>query len=185
MQVPAAYRPGLERARKLNSELADRYVQHAGMGDPLADAAVASLAGYGDGAIHRLLDAGMEQDEARFAEAPDALREFFERTSAPPPWLDRGALNAGCGAFQADPDLFILGLLAGGLVRGFSTLISLSFFTTGRLIDHAVRRLKHNIPATGRGHLSGRPRAAGGRLEVHRADPLRARAGATADSRIG
>lgn len=129
----------------MNPELAYRYVRHATRSDPLADAAVASLAGYGDAAIHRLLDAGMEQDEARLAAAPDALKEFFERTSAPPPWLDRTAMNAGCAAFQADPDLFILGLLAGGLVRGFSTLISLSFFTTGRLIDHAVRRLKHNI----------------------------------------
>ncbi|MDE2882645.1 MAG: oxygenase MpaB family protein [Acidobacteriota bacterium] len=145
MLVPTAYRPGLERAARMNPKLAHRYVRHATMGDPLADAAVASLAGYRDAAIHRLLDAGMEQDEARLAEAPAALREFFERTSAPPLWLDRRALNAGCGAFQADPDLFILGLLAGGLVRGFSTLISLSFFTTGRLIDHAVRRLKHNI----------------------------------------
>ena len=97
-------------------------------------------------AVRRCGDPGCgcrNQDEARFAEAPDALREFFDLRR--PLRGSIGALNAGCAAFQADPDLFILGLLAGGLVRGFSTLISLSFFTTGRLIDHAVRRLKHNI----------------------------------------
>ena len=45
-QPPAAYIEGYEKARALNPDLADAYVEHTLVGDPLADAAMESLAEF-------------------------------------------------------------------------------------------------------------------------------------------
>ena len=145
VEPPTAYRPGYERARRLNPELAARYIEHTRKGDALADAAVESMTGMRQERIHRLITAGMEEDEEGFAKAPVELRKLIEYSARVPDWFDSRAVFPGCRAFHADSDLYVQALVGASIVRGFATLISKSFFTTGRLTDHGVRRLRQNI----------------------------------------
>ena len=145
VKIPTAYRPGYQKARRSDPELADRYIEHTTKGDPLADAAVESMRGIRQERIHRLITAGMEEDEAGFRSAPAELRELIAHSSAPPDWFDSRAVYPGCRAFHADSDLYVQALVGSSIVRGFTTLISRSFFETGRLTDHGVRRLRQNI----------------------------------------
>lgn len=144
MRVPAAYAPGYGEAHALNSRLADNYVRHAFVDDPLADAAVEALAPFGQEEAHRLIAAGMEQRDDALSAAPPELQEFFAQVSAPPPWLDLSSLTPGMRAYHQHSDLFIAVHVTGVLVSGFSTLISKSFFRTGRLTEYGVRRLQQN-----------------------------------------
>ena len=143
--IPSAYRNGYERTRGSNPDLAAAYVEHAALGDPLADAAVESLSRFRPLQVHRFIQAGMERDAETLSNAPRALRDFFERLSEPPAWFDPTALRAGCRAYHANSDIFLAAHVAGVLVLGFSTLISKSFFATGRLTDFGVKRLRRNI----------------------------------------
>ena len=144
-EIPGAYRPGYERARQTDPELAARYIEHTTRGDPLADAAVAAMSEIPQEWIHRLITAGMDEDEAGFRRAPAELRELIAYSAAPPDWFDSRAVYPGCRAFHADSDLYVQALVGSSIVRGFTTLISKSFFETGRLTDHGVRRLRQNI----------------------------------------
>ena len=145
LEVPTAYRPGYEKARRSDPELADRYCEHTMIGDPLAEAAVAAMAGMPQEKIHRLITAGMDEDAAGFRDAPADLRRLLEASAEVPDWFDSRAVYPGCRAFHADSDLYVEALVGSSIVRGFTTLISKSFFTTGRLTDHGVRRLRQNI----------------------------------------
>ena len=143
--VPTAYRNGFEMARWTDPELSHRYIEHTVKGDPLADAAVESMAGMPQKGIHELITAGMDGDEAGFRGAPAELRELIEFSCIQPDWFDSRAVYPGCRAFHADSDLYVQALVGSSIVWGFTTLISKSFFMTGRLTDHGVRRLRQNI----------------------------------------
>ena len=145
LEVPTAYRPGYEKARRSDPELADRYCEHTMIGDPLAEAAVGAMAGMPQERIHRLITAGMDEDAAGFRDAPADLRRLLEASAEVPDWFDSRAVYPGCRAFHTDSDLYVEALVGSSIVRGFTTLISKSFFTTGRLTDHGVRRLRQNI----------------------------------------
>ena len=142
--VPAAYRDGYPPGRDANPALSDLYIRHTLAGDPLADAAVAALADLDQRTAHRLIDAGMERRDDEFAAAPPAVRHFFAALSTPPDWYVPTALLPGMRAYHQNSDLFIAAHVAGVLVSGFSTLISKSFFRTGRLSDYGIRRLQQN-----------------------------------------
>ena len=144
-EVPAAYRPGHAQARRSDPELADRYGAHTMRGDPDADAAVAAMAGMPQERIHQLITAGMDEDAAGFRDAPAELRRLIEVSGETPDWFDSRAVYPGCRAFHTDSDLYVQALVGSSIVRGFTTLISKSFFATGRLTDHGVRRLRQNI----------------------------------------
>ena len=94
--------------------------------------------------VHRLIHAGMEQQEDVLREAPPILSDFFERISVPPPWFDPTKLRPGMLACHRDSDLFIAAHVAGVLVEGFATTISKPFFMTGRLTDYGIRRLQQS-----------------------------------------
>ena len=145
IQIPTAYLPGYEQARVANFELATRYIEHTTKGDPLADAAVESMRGMPQIRIHQLITAGMDEDEAGFRDAPAELKELIAFSAAPPDWFDSRAVYPGCRAFHTDSDLYVQALVGSSIVWGFTTLISKSFFMTGRLTDHGVRRLRQNI----------------------------------------
>ncbi len=87
----------------------------------------------------------MDEDAAGFRDAPAELRRLLEASAEVPDWFDSRAVYPGCRAFHADSDLYVEALVGSSIVRGFTTLISKSFFTTGRLTDHGVRRLRQNI----------------------------------------
>ena len=144
MQIPAAYREGYARVRPEQRALADRYIKHTHLGDPPADALVAALAPYGQEQAHRFIQAGMQQDAAALRQAPAAVREFFDTISVPPPWFDPQYVIPGARAYLLNWDLFIGAHVLSVLVEGFASLISKSFFMTGRLTDYGVRRLQQN-----------------------------------------
>ena len=144
MRIPAAYKPGYDKARVLNRRLADDYIRHTFVDDPLADAAVGALAPLDSQEAQRMIAAGMEQRDDVLSTAPRAVQEFFDGVSAPPPWLDLRSLVPGMRAYHQHSDLFIAVHVTGVLVSGFSTLISKSFFRTGRLTEYGVRRLQQN-----------------------------------------
>ena len=114
------------------------------IGDPAADAAVASLAPFDSEKRHLLIQAGIEQRTDELRKAPAALRDFFEEIEAPPAWLDPEAFQPAIRAYHQNSDLLIGAHVLGVIVEGFSTLISKSFFMTGRLTDNGVRRLQQN-----------------------------------------
>ena len=144
MKIPPAYRSGYEKARALNPGLAAKYVEHTVVGDPQADAVVDALASFDQREAHRFIQAGMEQDSKALADAPLALREFFERIETPPPWFDPDSVHAGCRAFHEYSDLFIPAFFVVTL-QNAATLISKAFYMTGRVkTTHGLRRIRQN-----------------------------------------
>ena len=87
----------------------------------------------------------MDEDEEALRAAPKAVREFFEKVGTPPAWFDPNSVYPGCRGFHAYSDLFLTAFVTDIITRGFTTLISQSFFITGRLTDRGVRRLRQNI----------------------------------------
>ena len=144
MNIPSAYQSGYEKARALNPELAAKYVEYTAIGDPEADAVIDALASIDQEEVHRFIQAGMEQDPKTLAEAPSALREFFEQIEIPPPWFDPASVRAGCRAFHEYSDLFIPAFFVVTL-QNAATLISKAFYLTGRVTtEHGLRRIRQN-----------------------------------------
>ena len=72
MQIPTEYRPGYEKARQVNEELADRYVVHTMIGDPVMDNLLDELDGLDQVMVERMIRAGMDQNH-------DALKKALKR----------------------------------------------------------------------------------------------------------
>ena len=140
--VPSAYVEGHARAAAIDKRRADIYIRHTRIGDPLADAAVKDLALLSRAEASRLIKAGMERDEDVFRDAPKSLRDVFSEPE--PPWLDHDVFGPGARAFLSNVVNVFAAFVAGTLIDGFSTLISESFFQTGRVFDKGVRRLQQN-----------------------------------------
>jgi len=145
MTMPTDYTEGYERARAIDADMAENYVAHTTIGDPVMDALVEELAPLPQDQVHRFILAGMEQDRDGLQKAPRLLRDFFVDAVQPDPdWLDRDAFGPGIRAFQRNSTLVLSAFVTGVLIDGFSTLISKSFVQTGRIFDNGVWRLKQN-----------------------------------------
>ncbi len=146
MKIPTDYgNPGYTRARALSPEMAENYLAHTMIGDPLADAAVEALSKLKRSESNHLISAYMSVPDGN--DPPDAPKEvhaLFEEVLTPPDWLDLPALTAGIHMFHRNRKMVVAGMLAGVLIEGFSTNISESFFITGKLRDQGVRRLQQN-----------------------------------------
>ena len=144
LQVPSIYSEGYDKARRSDPELATKYMEYVTVADPVADAAVAALASFDQAKVHRLIQAGMDADEAAFREAPQALQDFFDEIGTPPAWFDPEATYAGCRAFHEYSDLFIPAFFVVTL-QNAATLISKAFHLTGRVTtEHGLRRIRQN-----------------------------------------
>ncbi len=143
MQVPSEYAEGYEQARLLDPDLAEAYIQHTLVGDPLGDAAMNALAELGPAESHRLINAGMERDGPSLQHAPTALREFFGTLDNPPQFYDPKKALPGMRAFHKHSEMFFVGLVLAGALTGFTTGVSKSFSLTGRLAGN-VRRVMQN-----------------------------------------
>ena len=141
-RIPTAYTEGYAKARLYDAALADNYLRHTSIGDSALDPVMEELSAMSPGELHRFVGAGIEQREEVFRDAPRSLRDFFE-TLEDPPWLDREAFRAGVRAFHANVDLMLVAFVTGVLVEGFATLISKSFYITGR-VGSTKRRLQQN-----------------------------------------
>ncbi len=146
MEKPTAYdSPGYMRARAIEPKMADNYVAHTLVGDPLADAAGEALSSIKQSEAARIIAAFMDSaDGENLPDAPPEVEALFDHASALPDWLELSALAPGVRMFHRNLRMVLGGMIAGTLVEGFATNISKSFFITGRLRDQGVRRLQQN-----------------------------------------
>ena len=142
LQPPTAYIEGYAKGRLHDEALADNYIRHTTIGDPALDPVLEELSSMNPGHLHRFVGAGIEQHDEVLREAPKSLRDFFENLEDPP-WLDHQAFRPGVRAFHANVDLMLIAFVTGVLVEGFATLISKSFYITGR-VGSTKRRLQQN-----------------------------------------
>ena len=147
MGVPGIYKTGYRKARATaaSRHLADRYVEHTLVGDPLGDAAVAALDGFDRMEGHRLVAAGMDQDDDVLRTAPRALQDFFTAVGVAPAWVDPEAMAPGWHGFHDNVYEFVLAVVAGSIVQGFTTTISKAFAATGRTVQNGNQRYRQNL----------------------------------------
>ena len=146
IEVPRAYAAGYAKARAVDADLADEYIRHTRIGDPDLDPVLEEIADLDGSALQRFIRAGIEQDWAGIRQAPEALARFFEDEVEPPPWVDYASHFPAIRAFDANAANVLVAFVCGVLIEGFSTLISKSFATTGRVLrpESARRRLMQN-----------------------------------------
>ncbi|WP_419949756.1 oxygenase MpaB family protein [Candidatus Palauibacter sp.] len=144
MEIPTAYIGGYQIARGRDPEVAEAYIRHTMIGDPLADALVEDLASFGPQEVHSMLATALESSDAARSDMPESLRAFVAEAEAVPDWFDAGIARVASRAFLRNSDIVLAALVGGSIVEGFSTLISKSFRIRGRVADSGVRRLKQN-----------------------------------------
>lgn len=146
LQAPGAYLEGYATARGVDPALADAYIRHTRIGDPDLDPVIEEVADLAGDQLQRAIRAGIEQDAEALRQAPRSLRHFFEDKVGPPPWLDFEAHAPAVRAFNVNAANVLVAFVCGVLIEGFSTLISKSFATTGRVLnpESARRRLMQN-----------------------------------------
>ena len=146
LQVPGAYVEGYATARGVDPALADAYMRHTRIGDPDLDPVIEEVADLAGDQLQRAIRAGIEHDAEALRRAPKSLRHFFEDKVGPPPWLDFEAHAPAVRAFNVNAANVLVAFVCGVLIEGFSTLISKSFATTGRVLnpESARRRLMQN-----------------------------------------
>ena len=142
--MPTCYVEGFQEACKIDPDIAANYITHTTVEDPEADAVIEALATLDPTLSARYINAAMDRDEEHLVDAPSILKDFFERISSVPNWVDFESFIPGIKMFHRNSKIVLAGFVGGVLVEGFSTNISKSFFITGRVRDTGVRRLKQN-----------------------------------------
>ena len=143
MRIPSDNKPGYERARVVEPEIARNYIAHTYVADPEADALMLELADLDPFEMRQLLQAAMDNDEDGLKGAPTILRDFFDSMTLPD-WVDLSEFPAGVQMFHRNSKVILASFVSGVLIEGFMTNISKSFFITGRVRDQGVRRLQQN-----------------------------------------
>ena len=83
------------------ADIADNYIAHTLIGDPLGEAMTADLAELSTTESRRLIEAAMQQEDKEvLRDAPASLREFFRDAEAPPEWLDYAAFAPSVRMFH-------------------------------------------------------------------------------------
>ena len=145
LQPPGAYAAGYAKACAVDSELAANYIRHTRIGDPDLDPVMADVAELDGGLLNRFIRAGIE-DDAELKRAPESLRHFFDDKVGRPSWVDFESHAPAVRAFNLNAATMLVAFVCGVLIEGFSTLISKSFATTGRVLtpESGRRRLMQN-----------------------------------------
>ena len=144
VNAPSAYVDGYAKARAIDQEIADNYIRHTAIGDPALDPVLEELAELTGADLHRFIAADVDRNAEILRMAPRALRDFFESIDDAPTWVDYQTFRPGARAFSANATSIFAAFVAGTLIEGFATLISKSFFMSGRVMDRGVRRLRQN-----------------------------------------
>ena len=145
MKVPTDYTIGYEKARAIAPDIADKYIAHTLIGDPLGEEMAVDLEAFSASESERLIQAAMnEEGEEALRDAPDSLRRFFKEAETPPEWLDYSAFAPSVRMFHRNSQIVLAAFVAGVLIEGFTTNIAKSFFITGRVRDQSIRRLGQN-----------------------------------------
>ena len=146
LQVPTSYASGYEKARSLNPEYADNYIRHTMVGDEDLDPVMDELAGMPPGEMHQYIHAGLHQEEEWLSKAPEILQRYFrEVDSKVPEWVEFESFRPAVVGFHKNMPEILVAFVTAALLEGFTTLISKSFYLTGRVhSDNATRRFKQN-----------------------------------------
>ena len=144
MIIPSAYAEGYKAAHRFDPVLAETYVRHTVVGDPVGDAAAADLYALKPAEVHPLLARTLQDPEAMPPEAPESLKRMMAESLEVPDWFDSEMSRIASRAFLRNSPLVLAALVGGSIVEGFSTLISKSFRIRGRVAEMGVRRLKQN-----------------------------------------
>ncbi len=144
--IPTLYREPYERTRSRNPELADNYLRHVMLGDPELDLVLEELADLDPPSLHRFIAAGIEQKRDQLKKAPQCLRMFFAAVDTnTPAWMNHNTFVPANRAFFQKANMILVAFVTGSLIEGFSTLISRSFWLTGRVGSRdSKRRLGQN-----------------------------------------
>lgn len=145
--IPTNYRAGHPKARRKDPVLADTYIRHTTIGDPVLDPVIEECSSRVDSSdLYRFVEAGIEEDDDILRQAPDSLRAFFhEADRSNPSWLDYESFRPACRAVYKNANLVLAAFVTGALVEGFSTMIAKSFRITGRVgSKNTKRRLGYN-----------------------------------------
>ena len=145
MKIPTDYIPGYEKARAIAPDIADKYIAHTHVGDPLGEEMTDDLSKFNPEEASILIQNAMDNEgEEALREAPASLRTFFKEAETLPEWLDYSAFAPGVRMFHRNSQVILAAFVAGVLIEGFTTNIAMSFFITGRLRDQGIRRLGQN-----------------------------------------
>lgn len=146
LTVPSSYAKGYEQARSLNPDFADNYIRHTMIGDEDLDPVMEDLSGMPPGEMHRYIHAGLHQDEESLKSAPESLQRYFrEVDSKIPEWVQFEDFRPAVIGFHKNMPEILVAFVTAALLEGFTTLISKSFYLTGRVhSDQATRRFKQN-----------------------------------------
>ena len=145
MKIPTDYTKGYEKARAISPDIADKYIAHTLIGDPLGEEMAEDLEAFSASESERLIQAAMnEEGEEALRDAPDSLRRFFKEAETTPDWLDYSAFAPSVRMFYRNSQIVLAAFVAGVLIEGFTTNIAKSFFITGRVRDQGIRRLGQN-----------------------------------------
>ena len=144
LKIPTDYEPGYEKARAIDPVLADSYMAHAYIGDPVADAMVETHSAMPRTEGYRLIGAGINQNAEALLYAPQEVREFFDAIDQPPDWLPQTDFALGILSIHRGSDLIMQAPVGGSPIEGFSSNIARSFDITGLLRGQGVRRLEQN-----------------------------------------
>ena len=143
--IPTDYIEGYRKARSVAPDIADKYLAHTLIGDPLAEEMADDLAKFSPIEESRLIEAAMEGDsQEALRDAPASLRNFFREAETQPEWLRYSAFAPGVRMFHRNSQVILAAFVAGVLIEGFTTNIAKSFFITGRVRDQGIRRLGQN-----------------------------------------
>lgn len=142
-KIPSDYGPGYKKALALDPEMASNYVDHAWVGDPLADELIKQLNTLPKAEMHRLIKVAIDDPDA-LRDAPQPLLDLVEEWASPPDWVDQSGFRASNRMFHRESRTILVAFVCGVLIEGFTTNIAKSFAITGRVRDCGVRRLKQN-----------------------------------------
>ena len=145
MKIPSDYQEGYKKALQIDRERATNYIAHTTIGDPLADELVDDLSHLDHSLSADLLKTALSADSSRIGrDAPASLKKFMDSCNEVPEWVDFDAMKPGFEMFHRNTRFVLAGMVAGTLVEGFTTNISLSFFIKGRLRYQGIKRLQQN-----------------------------------------
>jgi len=146
LNIPSCYVDGYAKAWKVDPRLAEQYIRHTNIGDPVADAVVAELATTASPAgVHKVIAMALDGRGDVPKGTPGVLRDLIVETGTLPDWFDRALYRDATRAFLRNSDMVLGALVGGAIIEGFSTLISRSFRIRGRITTNGVRRLKQNL----------------------------------------
>ena len=145
MKIPTDYIPGYEKARAIAPDIADKYIAHTLIGDPLGEEMADDLSEFTPKEASILIQSAMDNEgEEALRNAPASLRKFFKESETLPEWVGYSNFAPAVRMFHRSSQVILAAFVAGVLIEGFTTNIAKSFFITGRVRDQGVRRLGQN-----------------------------------------